>query len=137
MAPLPAFHSDTTSPPLPPAVSAITIVSSGDGPIAEAVLHGSYRVLAADRARLGPAKIRHQIWLVAIQRESRAVYFGRAAAEAVVFAEDEPAKGDVQGWFHVLLAPAAHIPKESFGLYDITAVLGPLRSEPHAVTLRR
>ena len=137
MAPLPAFHADTTSPTLPPGTSAITIVSSGDGPIGEVVLHGSYRVLEADRARLGPATIRHQIWLVAIQRKPRAVFRGRAAAEGVVFAEEEPEHGDVQGWFHVLLAPAARIPAKEFGLYDITAVLGPLRSPPLAVTLRR
>ena len=137
MSPLPAFLADTTSPKLPAEGAAITIVTSGDGPMNDVVVHGSYRVTEAMRARLGPAAIRHQLWLVAIHRGSRVAYRGKVAGDAIVFGEDEPEKGPVSGWFHCALMPTVKMPEKAVGPYDLIAVLGPLRSAPVGVTVRR
>jgi hypothetical protein len=94
-------------------------------------------VAGEDRGLLGPARVRHQVWLVAIHRESRACRWARAAGDALVFADEEPAKGPVTGWFHVALAATLGIPERERGLYDVSAALGPLRSAPQAVRLRR
>ena len=137
MTPLPAFHADPSCPPLPAEGSGIAIVTSGDGPIAEVLVHGSYRVAEADRARLGPARVRHQVWLVAIHRQTRLARWARAAGDAVEFGEEEPARGPITGWFHVALAATLGIPENDRGLYDVIAALGPFRAPSQAVTLRR
>lgn len=137
MSPLPAFHADPTCPALPAKGPGLAIVTSGDGPMAEVVVHGSYRVTDEVRERLGAAHLRHQVWIVAIHRGSRMAHWGRMAGDALVFGEDEPGQGVVTGYFHVALAATVGLPAKAPGLYDVTAVLGPLRSEPVAVTLRR
>ncbi len=137
MTPLPAFQPDSTCPPLPAEGAGIAIVTSGDGPMAEVVVHGSYRVTDEARARLGPERIRRQVWLVAIHRGSRVAHWGRAAGDSLVFGEEEPGKGAVTGYFHAALAATVGMPEKFPGLYDVTAVLGPLRSAPVAVTVRR
>jgi hypothetical protein len=112
------------------------MVASGDGLMSQVLAHGSYRVTAEDRARLGPHRVRHQVWLLAVHRESRAAFLGRPAADSVVFAAEEPAAGAVEGWFHVRLAEAAGVPAKLAGLYDVSAILGPFLSRPVTVTLR-
>jgi hypothetical protein len=136
MTPLPSFERTRESPALPPAGSALVIAKSGDGVMSDVLLHGSYRVVAEDRALLGPHRIRHQVWLLAVHRTTRAVYFNRPGGESVVFNEEEPPRGPVEGWFQVQLSGAAGIPSNQAGVYDVTALLGPIRSAPLAVTLR-
>ena len=137
MSPLPAFHADPACPALPAEGAGIAIAKSADGPMSEVVIHGSYRVTDETRARLGPKSIRHQVWIVAIHRGSRMAYRGRAAGDAIVFGEDEPAKGVVTGWFHCGLAATVGMAARDVGMYDVTAVLGPLRSVPLQVTVRK
>jgi len=137
MAPLPTFQADPLCPKLPAEGPALAIVTSGDGPMGEIVIHGSYRVTDEVRARLGPASIRHQVWLVAIHRGSRVACWGRMAGDALVFGEEEPVRGVVTGYFHVALASTVRMSEKFPGLYDVMAVLGPLRSVPVSVTGRK
>ena len=137
MSPLPTFLADTTSPKLPAEGAGIAIVTSGDGPLNGLLVHGSYRVTEEVRVRLGPAPMRHQLWLVAIHRGSRVAHWGKVAGDAIVFGEDEPERGVVSGWFHCALMPTVQLPEKAVGLYDLIAVLGPLRSAPVGVTVRR
>lgn len=136
MTPLPSFERAAESPALPPQGSGVALVASGDGLMSQVLAHGSYRIAADDRARLGPHPTRHQVWLLAVHRESRAAFLGRPAADSVVFADEEPRTGAVEGWFHVRLAEGAGVPAKLAGLYDVTAILGPFLSKPVAVTLR-
>lgn len=133
---LPSFERGPHSPPLPATGSAMAIARSADGLMSEVLLHGSYRVSAEDRAGLGPHRVRHQLWIVAIHRTMRATFLGRPGADSVVFADEEPSSGAIEGAFTVNLAAALRLPKDAAGTYDVTAVLGPVRSVPVGVLLR-
>jgi hypothetical protein len=137
VATLPSYERDPASPPLPAAGSGIVLRLDGEGLMSQALAHGSYRVTAAERALLGPEKVRKQLWIVAVHRETRVPYWSAPARDAVVFSGEEPAGGDVEGWFHVALTASARVPENLPGRYDVTAVLGPWASKPIAVTLRR
>lgn len=133
---LPSFERGPHSPPLPANKSGIAIARSADGLMTEVLLHGNYRVSAEDRAHLGPHRVRHQVWIVAVHRVSRGSFLGRPGADSVVFAEEEPSSGAVEGAFTVNLAAVLRLPRAAAGAYDVTAVLGPLRSVPIGVLLR-
>src|SRR5437773_4212774 len=99
--PLPSYERTSASPPLSPEGSAIAIAKSGDGLVSDIVLHGSYRILDPDRAMLGPHRFRHQVWLLAVERSTRAVFFNRPGRDALVFGEEEPDTGTIEGWFQI------------------------------------
>lgn len=136
---LPSFERDAASPRLPegPGVgSAIVLALDGDRTRAGTVARGAYRVAAGDRALLGRAPLRAQVWLVAIHRDTRATWLGRLGSAAVVFSGEEPETGGVDGWFSVNLAECCGLPETARGIFDVTAVLGPFKSAAVEIQVR-
>ena len=133
---LPSFQKDKASPPLPEASAAIALSLEGTGLHDVTLAHGSYRVSGAERAHLGGGPVRTQVWLLVIHRDSRTSWLGRPGKYAIVTADDEPAEGDVTGWFSVRLAECCGLPADVTGLVDVTAVLGPWKSAPLEIRLR-
>lgn len=125
---LPSFERHPASPALEDTGSGIALQIESD-PARGPVARGTYRVLEPDRVRLGATAVRGQVALVAIHREGRIPLLGRPGAEAVVLYEEEPAAGTLEGWFNVGLMECCAIPEDLAGLYDVTAVLGPWKSE--------
>ncbi len=132
---LPNFQREEASPKLAAVAPGITIAAA-EGRVAEVVLRGAFRVSGEDRAELKSASLRAQVWVLAIERDSRACHLGRPGAEAVVFSGEEPKAGPVEGWFNVNLAACCKLPKPMTALYDVTAMIGPYKSKPLEVKLR-
>jgi hypothetical protein len=132
---LPHFERDEASPKLDPNAGGI-VIAAADGRIAEVTLRGAFRMLAADRAGLAAAPLRGQVWVVAIERDLRSCHLGRPGADAMVFAEEEPKAGPVEGWFNISLAECCKLPKQRGGTYDVTAMIGPYKSAVVTLKLR-
>lgn len=134
---LPRFDASEHSPKLPSEGTAIACVVSGKGLADQLVVRGAWRVTAEDRKQLGRGSIRSQIWVVAIHRELRESWIGRPGGDAIVFADEEPPRGPVEGWFHASLAECCKLPDAARGEFDLFAILGPWKAPVVEVNLRK
>jgi hypothetical protein len=129
---LPSYERDAASPRLPapegPPASAIALALDGDGTRERTVARGAYRVVEADRERLGRSPVRAQVWLVAVDRATRLAWLARVGGASIVFAGEEPERGPIEGWFNVRLADCCRLPPDLHGPIDVTAALGPFLS---------
>lgn len=133
---LPWFRRTEESPELPPRGSAVRVRVTGRRP-EELIASGAWRLDEDGRAGLGPAPLRAQVWVVAIDRESRLAWSGRPGGEAAVLGDEEPAEGPAEGWFHCRLAETLGVPRGYHGTLDLVAVLGMERSEVVSVDVPR
>jgi hypothetical protein len=131
---LPSFSAVPQSPPLGAAPSDITVTVERMSPRAH-VVHGAYRVASADRATLGRDPVRHQVWLVLIDRATLACWAGRPGAGAAMFEGEEPAGRNVEGFFSVDLSECVGLEARAAGVYDLIAVLGPYKSPAVAISI--
>ena len=125
---LPRFERSDHSPRMSEEGSAILLSTSIGKTPAETVVRGSWRIAATERAELGAGAVRPRVWLLAIARESRLIWIGRPGGDAILFGDDEPASGAIEGWFHVSLGECLRMPDAARGLFDLVAVLGPWKS---------
>jgi len=131
---LPSFVAGPQSPPLAGAASGLAIAIERAGPRAR-IVHGTYRVIAGDRGRVGRGPVRHQVWLVLLHRPSALSWSGRPGAGVTVFEGEETAGKNIEGHFSVDLHECAGIEPTADGTFDLIAVLGPWRSAAVALEL--
>ncbi len=135
--PLRSYERASDSPAIEPAASGIVVTLHKGAASGGLIARGAYRVLGLDRGALGSAAVRQQVWLAAIDQDTGAAWWGSPGGEAVVFAEEEPPTGAVEGWFNVELSACCGIPEDVVGPFDVTAVLGPFKSAPVEVQITR
>ena len=132
---LPSFTRDSSSPQLEGTTSAVAIALESTGPRKRTV-HGAYRVTPGDRALIGRDPVRHQAWLVLVNRgtlETRAV---RPGYGVTVFEGEEPAGKPIEGYFSVDLHECLDLDARASGMFDLTLVLGPFKSPAVEVSVK-
>lgn len=133
--PLPWFQRTAESPELPGREPAIVVAVTGRRHD-DLVARGSWRIDAKGCGDLGPGPLRSRVWIVAVDRKTRVAWRGRPGAEAIVLAEEEPADGPAEGWFHCRLAEVLGLPVDYDGTLDLVAVLGMERTAVASVEVR-